>query len=86
MCCTTFPTSVELTDIDYCTKAISNMRGITLASLNIRSLSRHIDSVQIMLERSDLDLLAINETYLNQSILDTELNIHRYNFITYDRT
>ena len=39
-----------------------------MASLNITSLSRHIDELRVCMRDQNLDLLAINETRLDSSI------------------
>ena len=39
-----------------------------MACLNITSLSKHIDELRVLLQNNSLDLLAINETRLNETI------------------
>ncbi len=38
-----------------------------LAALNVRSLVNHIDELQVLLATSPIDVLAINETWLNST-------------------
>ena len=56
-----------------------------MACLNITSLSKHIDELRVLLQNNSLDLLAINETRLNQIIADNEISISGYNIVRRDR-
>ena len=49
------------------------MRGFKLAALNIRNLTKHIDKLGVMLSDNPIDVLALNETWLDQSIHDSNL-------------
>ena len=46
-----------------------------MASLNINQLTSHIDDLRILLANNDIDIISINETKLNESILDHEVHI-----------
>ena len=50
-------------------------RGFKMASLNITSLLKHIDELRVFLNDQNVDVLAINETRLNQSIFDQEVKV-----------
>ena len=54
---------------------IPDKRGFKMACLNITSLPRHIDELRIILHSKCLDLLAINETRLHDSIADNEISV-----------
>ena len=41
-------------------------RGFEMASLNITSLLKHIDELRVFLHDQNIDVLAINETRLNE--------------------
>ena len=56
-----------------------------MACLNITSLSKHIDELRVLLQNNSLDLLAINETRLNETIADNEIRISGYNIVRRDR-
>ena len=60
-------------------------RGFKLASLNITSLPKHIDELRILLADRYIDILAINETRLDDSILDRKVHILGYDIIRWDR-
>ena len=82
---TIFLTDKELDDIDYTTLSLSNLKGISFCSLNIHSLSLKYDSIKLLRERSKIGRLMLNETYLNDSILDNELMLPNYQLYRYDR-
>lgn len=44
-----------------------------MASLNITSLLKHIDELRVFLNDQNIDVLAINETRLNESISDQDV-------------
>ena len=50
---------------------IPRKRGFKMASLNIVSLVKHIDELRIFMQIEDLDLLAINESRLDQLVPDS---------------
>ena len=60
-------------------------RGFKLASLNITSLPKHIEELRILLADRSIDILAINETRLDDSILDRKVHILGYDIIRRDR-
>ena len=61
------------------------MRGFKLAALNVRSLTIHIDELRVLLATSPIDVLAINETWLNSTISDHDVYIPGYDIIRRDR-
>ena len=56
-----------------------------MACLNITSLPKHIDELRILLDTQWFDILAINETRLNDIVSDDEVDIRGYNIIRQDR-
>lgn len=56
-------------------------RGFKLASLNINKLTTHIDELRIFLAHNEIDILSINETKLNETISDNEVNILGYDIV-----
>ena len=61
-------------------------RGFKMASLNITSLLKHIDELRVFLNDQNIDVLAINETRLNESIFDQEVKVQGYDIIRRDRS
>ena len=64
---------------------IPKCRGFKMASLNITSLLKHIDELRIILNDQSIDVLAINETRLDENISDQEVNVQGYDIIRRDR-
>ena len=56
-----------------------------MASLNINSLTAHIDEVRIFTHDTNIDILAINETKLDASVHSNEVNLPGYEIIRKDR-
>lgn len=56
-----------------------------MALLNITSLPRHIDQLRIWIKSQNLELLAINETRLDNSIPNESVKIIDYQIIRKDR-
>ena len=59
--------------------------GFKIASLYVKSLSTHIDEVRILLDDKFFDVLAIQETKLNNSQRDSEFYIPRFDLVRRDR-
>jgi hypothetical protein len=60
---------------------------LSIACLNINSLIAHIDQLRIFIHslRSNIDVLAINETKLDSSITNNEISIRGYDVVRRDR-
>ncbi len=65
--------------------SLSSLRGIGMAALNICSLFRKLDEIVIMLQSSNIDVLCLNETWLNDTIDSIDLEIPGYTFIRNDQ-
>ena len=63
-----------------------NRPGLKVTHLNIRNLPKHLDELKILLHDNPFDTVCLNETWLNVSWTDSELNIEGYNLIRFDRT
>ena len=48
-------------------------RGFKMASPNITSLTKHIDELRNLLANYPLDVISINETRLDEGILNSEI-------------
>ena len=57
-----------------------------MAGLNINSLLAHIDELRIFLSNHKIDILALNETKLDSTILDNEISLPGFDVIRKDRT
>ena len=52
---------------------LNNLKGLKVACLNINSLLKHIDKLRVLMLNNSLDILAINESKINESTLDNEI-------------
>ena len=64
---------------------LPTIRGFKMTSLNITSLTKHIDELRILLANYPLDVISINETILEQGILNSEIYIPGYEVVRRDR-
>ena len=64
---------------------MNKFKGLKIASLNINSIIKHIDELQVLLENSPIDILAINESKIDDTVSDDEIHINGYNIIRNDR-
>lgn len=58
---------------------------LKIAHINIRSLRNKIHEIATLLHRHQLDILAITESCLDQSVADSTIAIQSYNFYRRDR-
>ena len=56
-----------------------------MANLNINSLLKHIDELQVIIAEMTGQILSINETKIDNSVPDNEIRISGYNIIRKDR-
>ena len=57
---------------------LEELNGITLASQNIRSLSSKVDDIATLVSRTKLDLLALQEMFLDGNTDDAFIDIDHY--------
>ena len=60
-------------------------RGFKIAGLNIKSLTKHIDELRILLDDYSIGILSLNETKLDESIKSCELHNQGYELIRHDK-
>ena len=56
-------------------------KGLVMASLNVNSLLAHIDELKIFTSANEIDVLIINETKLDSTIENQEVNLPGYEII-----
>ena len=61
------------------------LEGFTIGQLNIASLIKHIEELTIFINKTSFDVLCINETRLDQTIKNSEVEIHGYDLVRHDR-
>jgi hypothetical protein len=57
-----------------------------MAALNVSSLIGHIGELRVFLATNPIDVLAINESWLDASIHDNEIHISDYEIVRRDRS
>ena len=60
-------------------------KGVVIASINVNSLSLHLDEIKCLVKEKDIHILALNETKLDKDISDRVLEIEGYSFERLDR-
>ena len=63
-----------------------NGNGLNIAQLNVNSILKHIDEIKSLVQHNNMHLLALNETKVDESIFDDEINIANYSLLRKDRT
>ena len=66
--------------------SISNRKGLKLVHLNIRSLSKKIDQLRVILANSTIQIITISETWLNNSHTNHNLQINGFSSFRQDRS
>ena len=61
------------------------LKGFKIGHLNIASLFKHIEELRIFMQNQTFDILSINETRLDNTILNDEVKITGYDLIRKDR-
>ena len=61
------------------------MRGFNIFSLNICSLTCHHDELCVFMEDKTIDILGLNETKLDKTIPDSQVDIEGYDILRRDR-
>ena len=64
-----------------------NLKGFTIANLNITSLNptKNIDQFRLYLEKQKFDVICIDETRLDATVPDHEVGINGYELVRKDR-
>ena len=60
-------------------------RGLAIACLNINSLTAHIDELRVFIRDSEIDILAINESKLDNTTKEHEVYLPGYEIVRRDR-
>ena len=63
---------------------LKTMKGLKMACLNIDRLLPKLDQLRVFCEESKIDLMAINETKLDYSIADNEVQITGFDIVRND--
>ena len=60
-------------------------RGLHFLHLNVNSLLPKIDELRYIVKKSNAAIIGITESKLDDSIMDCEIEISRYDLLRYDR-
>ena len=71
-----FQTVEEISDLAYSTLALNKLRVITFAFLNIKEVSDKLDDIKVLLTRSEVPILSLEDIFLNDSIDDSEICVN----------
>ena len=72
-------TTVMDNDFDPITAFDLSKKGLKIMQLNIRSLKNKFEQIKLLLYKQSIGILALTETWLDNSWSDIELNITGYN-------
>ena len=62
----------NLKENDACPlEIIQNLKGFRIGHINIASLTKYIDQLQIYVQKESFDILSVNETRLDEYIIDS---------------
>ena len=64
---------------------LDTLKGFRIAHLNITSIPKYIEQLRLYLLNKPVDVFTINETRLDESIGNVEVNIQGYNLWRKDR-
>ncbi len=78
-------TSTSKAKQDSCINDEFNQKGTSFAIFNIASLPSKMDDFKIFMQNNPVDVMALNETCLDNSIPDTEIHIDGYDVFRKDR-
>lgn len=61
-----------------------NLENIKLSHLNVRSLQAHLNYVALLIDEHDLDMLAVTETWLTDTVDTSIVTLQGYDFVRRD--
>ena len=62
-----------------------NQKWLKILHLNVRSLLRNLSEIALVLFQNNVHILSLNETWLDDSVLDQEVHIDGYQIVRKDR-
>ena len=63
----------------------ADSKGISMAAINVRSILPKIEEIRLLLSVTSLDILNVCETWLDNSVNDTEISVSGYAIVRKDR-
>ncbi len=71
-------------EINNCSD-VKGLCGISIGSLNVRSLFKNFDECKVIIKECDLDIVLLQETFLNEYVGDHWIEIDGYELTRLDR-
>ena len=65
---------------------LSTVKGLRICHLNVRSLVNKIGEIRVFCETHLPHVLSLNETWLDSSVNDSEVQLHGYSLVRRDKT
>ena len=65
---------------------LKQLKGVKMGSVNVRSVFKNLEEIELLLKLSELDILLLQETFLNQAVSDHLIEIDNYILHRWDRT
>ena len=72
-------------EFDSALHCVARLKGLKIASINVNSLLKHIEEIRHLLFKFPFDIFAINESKIDDSVMDGEISIPGFNLIRKDR-
>ena len=69
----------------YLSSTLAKSNGLKIGQLNVRSILPKIEEIRYLLSNSGLDILCINESWLDNTICNSEINVDNYVTVRNDR-
>ena len=73
-----FPVTPDVPVLSYATQCLQNPKGRSFASIYIHGILSKFDSLKLLIENSGVDIFAVSESFLNDTITNAEINIEGY--------
>ena len=77
--------NTQSSDLNTSIFPCQRLKGFKIGNLNIASLIKHIDELRIFMHDQKFDILSINETRLDDTIDNNEVEIKGYDLTRRDR-
>ena len=71
----------EISNLD----TLNKVKGFKILHLNVRSLPKKMDQIRLMLLKSNLEVITLSETWLNNSVSSISLSLDDYKLFRQDR-
>ena len=81
----TSDTNVNISHNNNILSPFHKSKGFNLAHLNIRSLPQKLDQLRLLMQDKIIDILSLNETFLDEHLKNDDVHINGYVIYRKDR-